>query len=275
MEKDILSTEQLHNGGFGSANAGEVSFVTYSGADSVRIASSGDQPLYSLTLYGNTEDGAGVGERLADDLYEIPCSLSGKNLIDHTAFIQNTGSREHVSYTPEGLVTFTNPSNSAYYFRVTAFTVPAGAYTLSADLKNNSSIIYLTYANDNYSTSVRIGKRSVTKRFDAPARVNLLVVIPANSTEALYIQLENGTAATAFEKHRTPDSFSLFCRSPLYAGDRLCIKPAISKAVKNPGAELVSALQQWESIPRLHTGTNILTVNTTIAPVKTEAAVCK
>lgn len=274
MYQDIQPTEQVYDGGFGSANAEELSFVTYSGIDSVRIGSSDNRPMHSLTIYGNTEDGSGVGEWLADDLYEIPCTLSGKNLINPAAFVRNNGTKEGVSYASDGSVTFTNSSSNIYYFKVSSFIVPAGAYTLSADLKNHSSIVYLEYPNDNNMTSIRDNRRSVTKSFESPTRINLLVVIAANTTETLYIQLESSTTATDFEKYRTPDSFSLFCRSPLYTGDRLCIKPAIPKAVKNPGAEVVSGLQQWDSIPELQTGTNILTVNTTIPAMKTEAAVC-
>ena len=272
MQKHRSTIDSLLNYGFGTSLLNTQAPNIAYGASSLRLTASTAEKMLSFTVYGDTVNGAGVGEYVSDDVYEIPCTLAGKNLINHRLIKQNNGSTAYISFNSDGSVTFNNSTSNILYFNAPSVAVAAGSYTLSADPENHSTIIYMRYSGDNYQTSVRYNQKAVSKSFSGNAAVYLLIVIPANTSETLHIQLEAGAAATDFEKYTAPSVFSLFSDAPLFDNDKLCIKPKIEKAVKNPGACILSDMQQWDSVPDLHIGTNILTVNTTTPPSMSELA---
>ncbi|MBR0366614.1 MAG: hypothetical protein IJH94_07435 [Clostridia bacterium] len=199
---------------------------TVSGASPLRLPNSAARKPRSLAVYGNTVDGAGVGDYdPTDGSYSIPVTVRGINLLDTTR--ERTvlsGSLPGGEYTAgTGTLSF----STAYYSSSTVYGIktelsPDTTYTLSYNLVTGKALIRV-YSE---SGSVITTSRDSEITFNSRSNSTVYIEFRSNSwnlhTKITDILLsESGT--DRYEPYIAPCEYLVPLSRPVYDGECIYI----------------------------------------------------
>ena len=250
---------------------------TVSGAPPLMIRTSKPRTIKEITIYGNTVDGKGVGERTANlfnkdrKFYDDVINPTGDSVIIETPLYL----KPYTTYTIS-----TNVPQSHYTESRLVCSVFARTDNLSPSTANDGICLNtprsITTSND--------GKCYVMIRTRPTSGTELLLTPNDLRSGKYYIMLNEGSAALPYESfgfkipvtyqsYGSLTSFNLFTKVPLNAEETVLLIP--DQRIAKQGITDISDIQLWDNIFTYINDHGTLYTHTTITPLNIKIALTR